>query len=290
MMEHETITNYNTKGVISRRSPIMIKNYWFGQRPMQHAMPDIARIHSIPGPLTGAVNIESWTLLTDLTGTDSDLMALLHRDTRNILRRAEREGISVERYACHDPNILNDFEMLYNKFSESKPEVRDILKISVQMHILKRIASAGMLEVSRAMGRDGEPIVYHVFIIADGRARLLHTASLFREAQSSKHRNYLGWANRYLHWQEILHYKHQGYSQYDWGGWYPGKDNNSLVRINQFKQEFGGKVVCEYDATYGCTILGRCLLPLRTLYREIRDSASQILTRFGFQDANHKIR
>jgi len=61
-------------GIISRRWPLTIKNYWFGQRPMKHAMPDIARIHSIPEPLTGAINIESWTLLTDLAGTDSDLM------------------------------------------------------------------------------------------------------------------------------------------------------------------------------------------------------------------------
>jgi len=266
-------------GIISRHWPLTIRNYWFGQRPMKHAMPDIARLHSIPEPLKGAVNIKSWTLLTDLAETDSGLMALLHKDTRTKVRRAERESISVERYDCHDLKILDDFDRFYHKFSESKPEARDILKISVQLHILKRKADAGMLEVTRAMGRDGEPIVYHVLIVADGRARLLHTASLYREGQSSEHRNYLGWANRYLHWQEILHYKHRGYSQYDWGGWYPGKDNDSLARINQFKQEFGGKVVCEYDAIYGCTMLGKCLLPFRTLYRKIRDSAPRMMTR-----------
>jgi len=247
-------------GIISRRWPVTIKNYWFGQRPEKSAMPDIARLISIPEPWPGAKNIESWTLLNDLAGTDSDLMALLNRDTRNEVRRAGREGISVERFDCQDLAILDDFDLFYNKFSESKPEVRDILKISVQLHMLKRKAQAGMLEVSRAVGRDGEPLVYHVIIIADGRARLLHTASLFREDQNKEQRNYLGWANRYLHWQEMLHYRHQGYSQYDMGGWYAGRDNESLLRVNRFKEEFGGRVVCEYDAMVGCSFQGRLAL------------------------------
>ncbi len=261
--------------IISRRWPVTIKNYWFGQRPMKHAMPDIARLHSIPEPLKGARNTESWTLLTDLAGTDSDLMALLHRDTRNLVRRAEREGISVERYDCQDLSILDNFDMFYNKFSESKSEVREVLKISVQLHMLKRIAKAGMLEVSRAMGRDGEAIVYHVFIVADGRARLFHSASLFREGQNKEHRNYLGWANRYLHWQEMLHYRHQGYSQYDMGGWYAGGDNESLLRVNRFKEEFGGRVVCEYDAMVGCSFRGNLALRAQDWFRKMKKSAIQ---------------
>lgn len=151
-------------GIISRSWPLTIRNYWFGQRPMKHALPDIARLHCIPQQMDGAVNIESWTLLTDLTGTDENLMAFLHRDTRKQVRRAEREGVSVERYDCQQDDILNDFSMFYNKFSDTKSEVRDILKISSQLHILKRKAKAGMLEVSRAMGRDGAdrlPCIHH---------------------------------------------------------------------------------------------------------------------------------
>jgi hypothetical protein len=270
---------HESSGIVSRRWPITIRTYWFGQRPMKQAMPDIAKLRCIPEPLEGAINFESWTLLTDLTGDDSELMALLHRDTRNLVRRAEREGISVERHDCHDLSILDDFYVFYNKFSESKPAVRDILQVSVQLHMLKSIAKVGMLEVSRAMGRNGEPIVYHVSIVSDGRARLHHSASLFREGQSSEHRQYLGWANRYLHWKDMLHYRHQGYSQYDMGGWYAGKDNDSLLKVNQFKEEFGGKVVCEYDAIYGCTILGKSLLPFRSFYLKTRNSVSQLMIR-----------
>ncbi len=274
---HEPSMNtHEANGIISRHWPVTIKNYWFGQRPMKDALPDIARLYSIPQPLKGAINIESWTLLTDLTRTDSDLTALFHGDTRKQARRAEREGISVERYDCNKLSILNDFDKFYAEFSEKKSEVTDILKISVKLHMLVRMARAGMLEVSRAVGRDGETLVYHVIIIADGRARVHHSASLFRKGQRSERRHHVGRANRYLHWQNMLHYKHQGCSQYDMGGWYTGKDNESLLRINQFKEEFGGRVVREYDAVYGCTMLGRYLLPFRTIYRDIRDSASRI--------------
>ena len=260
---------HESDGIVSRRWPITIKNYWFGQRPMKHALPDIARLNGIPEPLKGAINIEAWTLLIDLSGTDSDLMTLLDRDTGKQVRRAEREGILVERYDCRHSNILNDFFMFYNNFAESKSEVRNVLEISVKLHMLKRIANSGMLKVTRAVGRDGELLVYRVYVAADGRVRGFHSASLFRKTQSSEHRHYVGRANRYLHVQNMLYFKHQGYSKYDMGGWYSGKDNESLLRVNRFKEAFGGRVVCEYDSIYGCTLLGRCLLPFRSLYRRL---------------------
>jgi len=68
-----------SKGIISRRWPVTIKNYWFGQRPEKQSMPDIARLHSIPEALIRGIKKESWTLLTDLSGTDQDIMSLLHR-------------------------------------------------------------------------------------------------------------------------------------------------------------------------------------------------------------------
>jgi lipid II:glycine glycyltransferase (peptidoglycan interpeptide bridge formation enzyme) len=130
-----------------------------------------------------------------------------------------------------------------------------------------------MLEVSRAMGRDEEPLAYHVIIIADGRARLLHSASLFREGQSSEHRHYLGWASRYLHAQNMLYYRRQGYAQYDWGGWYSGTENESLLRVNRFKEEFGGKVVCEYDAMVGCSLSGSLALRAQDWFHQLKSLA-----------------
>jgi lipid II:glycine glycyltransferase (peptidoglycan interpeptide bridge formation enzyme) len=268
-----------SEGIISRRWPVTIKNYWFGQRPEKQSMPDIARLHSIPESLTRGMKKESWTLLTDLSGKDQDIMSLLHRSTRTQVRRAEREGILVERFDSRHPYILDDFDLFFRKFAETKSEARDILNISVQLHMLKRLVDANMLEVSKAVGRDGEPIVYHVFIVANGRARVHLSASLFREGQNSEERHFMGWASRYLHWKDMLHYKQQGYHLYDMGGWYAGKDNESLMRINQFKEEFGGRVVCEYDALYGCTIPGKWALQIQSLFKSVLQTTSRRMTR-----------
>ena len=70
----------------------------------------------------------------------------------------------------------------------------------------------------------------------------------------------------------MLHYKQQGYHLYDMGDWYAGKDNESLMRINQFKEEFGGRVVCEYDALYGCTTPGKWALQIQSLFKSILQS------------------
>jgi len=61
-----------------------------------------------------------------------------------------------------DIHILDDFDLFFKKFAETKSEARNILNISVQLHMLRRLVDANMLEVSKALGRDGEPIVYHV--------------------------------------------------------------------------------------------------------------------------------
>jgi lipid II:glycine glycyltransferase (peptidoglycan interpeptide bridge formation enzyme) len=260
-------------GVISRRRPLSVKHYWFDQRPAERfIIPDVAKLYSISKPIAGKYNSESWTLLTDLTLSDEDLMCLLHKDTRKQVRRAEREDIIVERPDLRLYEVLDEFAVFYNKFSNSKAEVRDTLKVSVQLHMLKRYAEAGMLEVARVLGRDKEPIVYHVVLVVHGRARVHHSASLFRQYESSEYRHYLGWANRYLHWKNMIYYKTRGCDLYDMGGWYTGKDNESLLRTNQFKKEFGGKVVCDYDSVYGCTTLGKLAIKIKAFYNRIFNS------------------
>ena len=256
-------------GVISRRWPVTIKNYWFGQRPELYAMPDIARLHSLPYPVAGARNKEAWTLLNDLSGTDTDIMAQLSKDTRKQIRRAEREGITSERLDPRYPSVLNEFALFWGQFVESKKEVRTVLDVSVQLHMLQRMAKASILEVSRAVSYDGTPIVYHVLIVSGYRARVHHSASLFRESQHSSQRHYLGWANRLLHYNNMHYYQQKGYKQYDFGGWYAGKDNESLLRINQFKEEFGGKVNREYDVMLGCSLLGQLVLKIYNWLRKM---------------------
>ncbi len=255
--------------VVSRQWPVTVKHYWFDQRPAGTAMPDIAKLHSIPAPLKNARNNESWTLLIDLSATETELMSRLSSNTRTQVRRAEREGISIERLNCREAGRLDEFAHFWSRFSESKADVRSILNISVQLHMLQRMANASILELSRAVGPAGEILAYHVIIVAGERARVHHSASLFRiEGLNSAQRHLIGRANRFLRWQNILYYKRYGFTQFDMGGWYAGNEDDSLLRVNAFKEEFGGQPVCEYDAMIACTMIGRWALAVQELLRK----------------------
>jgi len=52
---------------------------------------------------------------------------------------------------------------------------------------------------------------------------------------------------------------------YDFGGWYQGRDDQELLRINAFKEEFGGRHVREFHAAVPITLRGRAVLRARDL-------------------------
>ena len=79
------------------------------------------------------------------------------------------------------------------------------------------------------------------------RARLTHSASMFRLEADSAERNRIGRVNRLLHWDDMVRFRDAGVKTYDMGGWYTGRRNQAQLRINTFKEEFGGRVVHEWD-------------------------------------------
>jgi hypothetical protein len=66
------------------------------------------------------------------------------------------------------------------------------------------------------------------------RARLTHSASLFRIEADSAERNRIGRVNRLLHWDDMVRFQELGMRTYDLGGWYTGSRNEALLRINAF--------------------------------------------------------
>jgi lipid II:glycine glycyltransferase (peptidoglycan interpeptide bridge formation enzyme) len=76
----------------------------------------------------------------------------------------------------------------------------------------------------------------------------------------------VGRANRYLHWQDLLRLRESGCTALDLGGWHPG-DDTELLKINKFKEEFGGKVVEIYNSMMGISLKGKAALKLLALKR-----------------------
>ena len=87
-------------------------------------------------------------------------------------------------------------------------------------------------------------LVYHTYIVEEERARLYQSASQFRTDDTISS-NVIGFANRYLHYQDMLWFKEQGKKQYDWGG---AGTNEDVESITKFKESFGGTPVTYYNA------------------------------------------
>ena len=74
---------------------------------------------------------------------------------------------------------------------------------------------------------------------------------------------YIGRANRLHHWLDVLRFRDEGFAIYDFGGWYAGTANDELLRINRFKESFGGEVVLQYNCDQALSWKGMLALWLR---------------------------
>lgn len=90
---------------------------------------------------------------------------------------------------------------------------------------------------------NGKIVAAHVLLRdTPVRIRLLLSATIERDDPYK--RSIVGAFNRYLHWQEILHYRQGGIHFYDFGG-VDLNTTSPLYSITRFKLSFGGPVMRE---------------------------------------------
>lgn len=230
-----------------RKHGLRYSEVWFDEQPENGA--DIVIWRQRGEAVTG-VRCETFhTLLVDLTLPPEALLAAIHKDTRYDIRRAEKDGLAAE-HLGRPIQVMEAFLTFYNTFAQQKhlPLLDPVF--------LQRIAEANQLTLTRIM-REGETLVWHAYYCASGRARLLYSASLFRD-MDSRQRQLVGRANRYLHWRDMLAFSEAGFQTYDLGGWAPPETGDAeKLRINQFKEEFGGTPAIEFNCEYPASIKGR---------------------------------
>ena len=111
------------------------------------------------------------------------------------------------------------------------------------------------------------------------RARLIYSASIRRQTTETPLKALIGRANCFHTWHDILRFQRQGIETYDFGGWYGGTENAEKLRINRFKESFGGKVVPEFNYEVGVTIAGRLALALKAIVFGLLDLGSNSVPR-----------
>lgn len=202
------------------------------------------------------------TLVNNLNISQEELFSNISKGCRYEIKRGERENIQTDvfdsDYLKSNINELNDFIVYYNKFAENKGLIQ--LKINQMMRFLEN----NVLEISLAKYND-EILVYHAYIKDNSRVRLLCSASMFRLRDDTK--SLIGWANRLLHWKDMLHYKENNFSIYDWGGIAIDDPSGKMAGINKFKLEFGGNEEEAYDFIIANTYKAKTC---RMLYKLLR--------------------
>jgi hypothetical protein len=213
-----------------------------------------------------AERLEGWRSYEGATrliwlGEDIDsIFRGIDKSTRYEINRAgSRDGVDTGVTLDPTEQQLDEFMGYYDEFARSKgvPLIR--------RPQIRALRAANMVAISTARLANGEILAAHAYLVTSLRARLSHSASLFRLQQRPQDRAQVGRANRLLHWRDLLHFQELRLAAYDFGGWYLGSADESLLRINAFKKEFGGQIIREWSSFRAGSAIGSLYLALRDM-------------------------
>ena len=176
-----------------------------------------------------AVKVYSHTLELDLQQTNEEIFANFSKQIRQQIRVAEKENTN-----CFFKNDVENFVAFFNEFAAKK----DTWQTSED-----RMRNIGEnVKISFATN-NGIILAAHSYIVDNeiGIVRHLHSAS--KRLDETFDKNLIGRANKYLTITDIIYFKENGFKVFDFGGFAKDTENESLKGINNYKLQFGGKLV-----------------------------------------------
>jgi hypothetical protein len=245
-----------------RRRGCRIATAYFGS-PVPPPRADVLRVRSAASRPAGRVS-SFYTLLIDLRQPLDALLGAIKSRTREAIRQAQaRDGLAYHVARAEEPGALDGFLAFYDHFAASKGLP------GAERDLWSGLAASGALDLS-AVAQDDQVLVWHAHCRNGDRAMLLASASHFRAADDSAARNRIGRANRLHHWRDVQRFRDEGLAVYDFGGWYEGTEDADRLRINRFKEEFGGTVAEHFDAETPLTVKGGVALRVGAWLRRRR--------------------
>ncbi|MFO1207025.1 MAG: hypothetical protein U1E63_15110 [Burkholderiales bacterium] len=240
------------------RHGLRVAEQWLDEPPARPRECDLLLLHQYSRAPGKAFSSPFVSLALDLSQSEDALLQGLNRDTKYKVRRAQGkdEVICIHEGAGAPEELCLQFQAFYDEFASAKG-----VGLVSRAELLAR-NRAGALRFSRAVYR-GQTAVWHVHVATSERATLLYSASHFRQLDDNDTRAAIGRANRLLHWSDMLTFRAQGLKVYDFGGWYAGTEDDALLKINQFKEGFGGVRVDQVNAALALSWRGWLYLKLR---------------------------
>jgi hypothetical protein len=218
-----------------------------------------------PEPMAKSYCSAATTLDLDLRRIPEELWSGLEKNTAYEVRRSrDKDGVLCAWLDVRDRENVDAFWKYFTDFSTLMGYPSPGEK---GYRWLTRFAGDGRLLLSAAKSPQDEILAYHAYIGGLKRTRLLHACSLHKQMASPAQRALSGRANRWLFWHDILELKERGFETYDFGGWYSHQDNPQMLRVNRFKEDFGGVVKEVYNCSAGQTLLGKLVVWLHQTFR-----------------------
>lgn len=134
-------------------------------------------------------------------------------------------------------NTLSQFIRLFNDFAREK-KIRKAERARLQAY-----RRYGILAIS-FIRQNGAYVCVNFYRLTAQRACNISSFTITGAAANASQ---AGRAHRALHWLDILACKEAGVQHYDLCGWYAGKEDQHLLNINAFKEQFTRTIVKEYS-------------------------------------------
>ena len=233
---------------------VRIIDLYFDEPEQPHLHADIIRYNQAPLPIPGAHCNPFSTIIVDLASSKDELFSNLKSHTRQKIRRSEKDGIVYE--FCDNGN-----RDVVVKFADHLDRCRDLKNLPrVSRERLFILGRQKVLDLSWIRDQLGNVLCASSYVITPFRLRGLFAGALYRNTTDPARRTMIGRANRLLYWSDIMRFKEAGFRSFDFGGYYTGSGNEEKLRVNGFKEEFGGRIVHEFNCERGITLRGKFML------------------------------
>lgn len=168
--------------------------------------------------------IHANTGIQDLTKDLGQILQQFKSNTRNEVRRAEKEGCVFETSVDFDT-----FLPFYNNFAIEK---------GLPCITMGELSKYDKIIITSAK-HDGVVLAMHatLFSSSDKSATLMYSCS--PRLEDGVDRKFIGWGNRFLHYKDFDFFKSLGAERYEWNGINMNPETPERYSIGQFKLGFG---------------------------------------------------
>jgi hypothetical protein len=240
--------------IISERLSIRIADLYFDEPKPPYENVDIFRYNQVSAPVRGATCTPFATIVLDLSASPEQLLSNTKRSSREKIRRAEREARAGRLRYEYSARGTSEWIARFTEHFDRCAAVKALPHAS--RFRLSILAHNHALDISFVTDSDGEILAASCAVLTPKRVRGLYTAASFRLTSDQTRRSLIGRANRYLFWRDCLRFKESGAELFDFGGYYPGNTDTEKLKINVFKEGFGGEVRREFNCEECVTLKG----------------------------------